>query len=209
MFALSRQHLWFAPAFRWQRIELPLALSRRHLNFTPNLALSCRVVLRLRAASPYAPGPNASCVAALAFSQLCQQARRRDSHGVSRPHIPSPSSRRSTPARWTCIPWPSLAITAHLALSCRHTLSGPVSIPSTVCYPEPAIASPCFPARSFVRDGSLLVSRTSSNSQVWISRQQYGRSTYRLFSLGFSVPAPTWKNYPRQSLDVGVITDVG
>jgi hypothetical protein len=79
-------------------------------------------------------------------------------HGVSRPHPSSPSSTRSTPTRWICTTWPSLAVTAHLALSCRHTLSGPVSsarytslsVPSTVCYPQLVIASLCFlaPSRS-------------------------------------------------------------
>ena len=102
----------------------------------------------------------------------------------------------------------SLVLSPHPLWTCLVAmLRLAVSIPSTVCYPRPAFASPCFPARSFVRDGSLLASRTCSNSQVWILTQQYGRSTYHLYPLRFSDPAPTWKNYPCQSLD-SAITDV-
>ena len=66
VFFLSWHHLWFGPAFWWQPIELPLALSRRRLQ--PRLdVMFCACA---PAASPYTPGSNASCVAAVALSAL-------------------------------------------------------------------------------------------------------------------------------------------
>ena len=185
----------------------PARLSRRHLNFTPDLALSC-CRLRLRAASPCAPGSQRLvCYSYGFFSALPASSMLAVTMAF---RARTPSSIRSTPTtRWACTTWPSLAVTAHLPLSCRHTLSGPVSSPrcaslsisSTVCYPHPSID--CFAllshAFSFVRDGSLLTSRTSSNSQAWIPTQQYGRSTYRLCPLGFSDTRCRWATPQRRA----------
>src|SRR5712691_8597378 len=58
----------FAPAFWWQCIGLLLALSRRHLEFMPGLAL-CGI-LCLHLAFPCSLGSNASGFAAVSFSAL-------------------------------------------------------------------------------------------------------------------------------------------
>jgi hypothetical protein len=63
--------------------------------------------------------------------------------------------------------WPCLVAVLRLAVHTLHRLLSP----ARHCL---ALLSCAF---SFVRDGSLLTSRTSSNSQAWVPTQQYGRST--------------------------------
>ena len=140
MFALSLQHLWFAPDLLWQRIELRLAGVS---NFTPSLALSWR----------YAPAHCLTIRAGIqrlvcCISGFLNPASKLDaggSDGVSRLH-PSPSLTRvdlrtfgfylvlshyhavSSPVLSPRAFWPCLVTTLHIAvhalcrLPCQPTL---------------------------------------------------------------------------------------
>ena len=185
------------------------------LHAQPRLVASCRFAparcLTIRA------GPRRLVLQLWLFLNPASKLDAGGYHGVSRPQPPSISPTRPTPTHLACTTWVSLAVTAHLALSYRHTLSGPVSsprcaslfIPSTVYYPEPAIDSLCFPARS--RSSGMAASWPQNkfklisldpNTTIWTLYQ----SSLPTWVFG---PAPTWTNYPRQSLDVGAITNVG
>ena len=205
MTALSRQHLWLYQPSGGSASSSPLAVVSTS---RPSLASTWGFCASALAASPYAPRPYASCVAAVALSQPCQQSSTPAvPMAFSRPHI-NPSSTRVNIRAFDLY---------HLTLSRRHAPSSPdssprcksLSLPSTVRYRQPpaCLAQLLSWAFSFVRDGSLLTSRTTSNSQTWTPTLQYGRSIYRLCPLGFS--DPTWKHSARQSLDVDANTKVG
>ena len=82
------------------------------------------------------------------------------SHGVSLSHTPLPSRQhRQHPRVRLVLPGPCLVATLHATVHSLHRLLSPPSLPRS------AVLSCAF---SSVRDGSLLTSRTSSNSQAWI-----------------------------------------
>ena len=56
---------------------------------------------------------------------------------------------------------------------------------------------------SFVRDGSLLTSKQVQTHRLGFQHNNMDALPIVSNPLGFSDPAPTWKNYPRQSPDVG------
>ena len=125
------------------------------------LARPCLVVAYCSCALPhhYASGSNASGVAAAAFFSALPASSTPAVPMAFRVRTLPPCQHVSTSANSTCITWHCLVATLHLAVHALHRLL------STTRHSLALLLSCAF---SSVRDGSLLTSRTSSNSQAWI-----------------------------------------